>query len=86
MAARPMVLGLATKLNPRVFYIDPRYWVRLACHTHGIGSDSWTQYHGPGMVAIIIIFSMWDLKLFSIYTLCSLEKSYVLSMWYNKSF
>jgi hypothetical protein len=27
------------------------------------------------------VFSMWDLKLISIYTLCSQEKSYLFSMW-----
>jgi hypothetical protein len=31
-------------------------------------------------------FQMWDLKLISIYTLCSQEKSYVFSMWDKKSF
>jgi len=29
---------------------------------------------------------MWDLKPFSIYTLCSQEKSYVFSMWDLKLF
>jgi uncharacterized membrane protein (UPF0127 family) len=28
-----------------------------------------------------IIFSMWDLKPFHIYTLCSQENNYVCSMW-----
>ena len=29
---------------------------------------------------------MWDLKPFSIYTLCSQEKNYVFSMWDKKYF
>jgi len=29
---------------------------------------------------------MWDLKLFSIYTLCSQEKNYVYLMWDEKNF
>jgi hypothetical protein len=29
---------------------------------------------------------MWDLKPFSIYTLCSQEKNYVFSMWDKKNF
>jgi len=30
---------------------------------------------------ITSIFSMWDMKPFRIYTLCSHEKNYVFSMW-----
>jgi hypothetical protein len=29
---------------------------------------------------------MWDLKTFSIYTLCSQEKNYIFSMWNKKPF
>jgi len=34
----------------------------------------------------IIIFLIWDLKPFRIYTLCSQEKKYVFSMWNKKLF
>ena len=33
-----------------------------------------------------VIFSIWDLKPFSIYTLCSQEKNYIFLMWDKKLF
>jgi len=33
-----------------------------------------------------MIFSMWDMKPFSIYTLCSQEKNHVFPMWDKKPF